>query len=157
MRILPLAVAPLACVFLGAACFSGGPIGFVPGGAFDAPLEAAPPNWSFAADLDSVDVEIASVPPRSVRTGIVVWRGVPYLPVTYAPLKRWDAVVERAPQVVLRADGRHFARVAVAIRDRPTLDSLVAAGQAKYGAPFHGSWTSNITAYFRLDPPPVTP
>ena len=30
---------------------------------------------------------------------------------------------------------------------------LVAAGQAKYGAPFHASWTSDITHDFRLEPP----
>ena len=29
---------------------------------------------------------------------------------------------------------------------------LVAAGQGKYGPPFHASWTPTITEFFRLDP-----
>ena len=30
---------------------------------------------------------------------------------------------------------------------------LIAVGQEKYGPPFHASWTSGVTRYFRLDPP----
>lgn len=150
--LLPVAVVAL---WLGAR-LAGGPVGFVPGGAFSAELDPDPdPDWSFAADLDSVDVQIDSDPPRTVRTGIVVFEGVPYLPVTYAPLKRWDAVVAKAPRVVLRAGGRHFARVAVPVTDAARRQTLVEAGQAKYGPPFHGSWTSGITEYFRLDPLPA--
>jgi hypothetical protein len=29
---------------------------------------------------------------------------------------------------------------------------LIAAGQAKYGAPFHARWAAAFTQYFRLDP-----
>ncbi len=141
-----------------AGCFTDGPVGFVPGGAFDGPLETGPePDWSFAADLDSVDVQIEASPPRTVRTGIVVWEGLPYLPVTYAPFKRWDAVVREAPRVVVRMEDRHFARQASFVSDEATQQALIAAGQAKYGAPFHGSWTSGITDYFRLDPTPAAP
>ncbi len=139
---------------LSVGCWTDGPVGFVPGGAFEGALETGPePDWSFAVDLDSVDVQIDSSPPRTVRTGIVVLDGVPHLPVTYAFLKRWDAVVAESPRVVLRADGRHFERHAVFVTDEAAHQALIAAGQAKYGAPFHGSWTSGITDYFRLDPP----
>ncbi len=152
MRLLLLPL--LLPILLVAGCVSDGPMGFVPGGAFDGEPEAgSEPDWSFAVDLDSVDVEIASSPPRTVRTGIVVLDGVPHLPVTYAFLKRWDAVVARSPRVVVRADGRHFERHAVFITDEAAHQELIAAGQAKYGAPFHGSWTSGVTDYFRLDPP----
>ncbi len=149
-----LPLLPLLLSLLSAGCWSNGPVGFVPGGAFEGEREIGPePDWSFAVDLDSVDVQIDSSPPRTVRTGIVVLDGVPHLPVTYAFLKRWDAVVAGSPRVVLRADGRLFERHAVFVTDEAAHQALIAAGQAKYGAPFHGAWTSGITDYFRLDPP----
>ena len=152
MRRLSLLLIVLS--LLSAGCWTDGPVGFVPGGAFGDELETGPePDWSFAVDLDSVGVQIDSSPPRTVRTGIVVLDGVPHLPVTYAFLKRWDAVVAESPRVVLRADGRHFERHAVLVTDEANHQALIAAGQAKYGAPFHGSWTSGMTDYFRLDPP----
>jgi hypothetical protein len=129
-------------------------VGFVPGGAFEGELQTgAESDWCFATDLGSVDVQIDSSPPRTVRTGIVVLDGVPHLPVTYAFLKHWDAVVGKSPRVVLRTDGRHFERNAVLVTDETAHRALIAAGQAKYGPPFHGSWASGITDYFRLDPP----
>jgi len=153
-----LRLLPLLLGLLSAACWSDGPVGFVPGGAFEAAPETGPePDWSFAEDLDSVDVEIASSPPRTVRTGIVVVDGVPYLPVTYAFLKRWDEVVAGAPRIVLRADGRHIQRHAVLVTDEVAHRALIAAGQEKYGPPFHAWWTTGVTRYFRLDPPPAAP
>ena len=75
-------------------CFTDGPVGFVPGGAFSAELERGPePDWRFATDVDSVDIQIHAARVRTVRTGIVVHEGTPYLPVTWSPLKRWPAVV----------------------------------------------------------------
>ncbi len=149
LSLLALLLGPLC-----AGCLFDGPLGFVPGGAFEAELEAGDePEWSFAVDLDSVDVQIDSSPPRTLRTGIVVLDGIPHLPVTYAFLKRWGAVVAASPRVVLRADGLLVERHAVFVTDEAAHRALLAAGQAKYGAPFHGSWTSGVTDCFRLDPP----
>jgi len=132
---------------------TGGPVGFFPGGAFSGEVERGPePDWSFAAPLDTVAVQVNSSPPRTVRTGIVVYEGVPYLPVTYSFLKRWWSVVKQEPQVLLRADDRVFERTAVFITDEQMHAELIAAGQAKYGAPFHASWTPGVTEFFRLDP-----
>lgn len=148
----------VAACLVGPACQGDGPTGPVPGGTFDAePESGAEPDWSLAAGLDTVDVQIDSFPPRSVRTGIVIMDGVPYLPVTYAPFKLWDGVVAAAPRVVLRVDSRPFERCAVAVTDENTLQALIRAGQAKYGPPFHASWTTGMTGYFRLDPPCRTP
>lgn len=147
----------LAAALLASACsLAEGPLGFVPGGPFEgAPERGAETDWSFAVALDSVDVQIDSSPPRTVRTGIVVLDGVPHLPVTFAPLKRWPAVVRERPSVVLRADGRLFERTAVEVVDPAQRAALVAAGRAKYGAPFHASWAP-VTQWFRLEsaPPP---
>ena len=150
----------MAAALLAAGCFGDGPVGFVPGGAFSGELErGAEPDWSFAAPLDTVDVQIDSSPVRTVRTGIVVHEGIPYLPVTFAPLKRWPAVLRRSPRVVLRAEGRLFERTAVPVSEPALHAALIAAGQAKYGAPFHARWAAGMTHYFRLEPasPPAPP
>jgi hypothetical protein len=147
-------VSCLGVALLGSACRGNGPLGFVPGGLFEGELERGPdPDWSFAAGLDSVDVQIGGSRPRTVRTGLVVLDGVPHLPVTWAPLKRWPAVVREHPRVVLRADGRLYERHATPIDDAAERDRLRAAGQAKYGAPFHARSLAHVTYYFRLDPP----
>ena len=139
---------------LGSGCSGDGPLGFVPGGRFEGDLERGPePDWTFAAELDSVDVEIGGPRPRTVRTGIVVVDGVPHLPVTWAPLKRWPAAVREDPRVILRAEGRLYERHATRIDDAAELDRLRAAGQAKYGAPFHARSLAHVTHYFRLDAP----
>jgi len=130
-----------------------GPVAWFPGGPFSGEIERGPePDWSFAAALDTVEVEIGSTPPRSVRTGIVVFEGVPYLPVTLSFLKRWQHVIARSPRVVVRIGDRLFKRDATAVTDAEHLSRLIAAGQAKYGAPFHARWAAAFTQYFRLDP-----
>jgi hypothetical protein len=132
---------------------SDGPIAWLPGGSFSGEIERGPePDWSFAAPLDTVEVQLGSDPPRTVLTGILVFEGVPYLPVTFAPLKRWQHVVARNPRVVIRVESRLFERRAAAVTDSAHLSRLRAAGQAKYGPPFHATWTGDFTQYFRLDP-----
>lgn len=135
-------------------CGSGGPVGFVPGGTFDATPESAGPDadWSFVIDLDSVDVEVGGARPRTVRTGVVVRDGVVYLPVTGSPFKRWPSAVRSDPEIVLRAAGRYFALLATPIEDPEELAALRRAGQEKYGAPFHAKILAGWTQYFRLSP-----
>jgi hypothetical protein len=149
-------IAALTVVLAGALMLgrsTDGPLAWFPGGPFSEEIERGPePDWSFAAALDTVEVQIGSSPPRSVRTGIVVFEGVPYLPVTLSFLKRWQHVVARNPRVVVRIEGRLFERNATAVTDAEHLSRLIAAGQAKYGAPFHARWAAALTQYFRLDP-----
>jgi hypothetical protein len=146
----------LGAATLGSGCRGDGPLGFVPGGRFEGTVEPdADFDWSRAAAIDSVDVEIGGTRPRTVRTGLVVVDGVPHLPVTWAPLKRWPTVVRVDPRVVVRVDGRLLERRAVPIDDVAERERLRLAGRAKYGAPFHARALASITFYFRLDPPPA--
>ena len=155
-RISLVLIAVLIVVIVGAlflARNADGPLAWFPGGPFSGEIERGlEPDWSSAAPLDTVDVQVDSTPPRSVRTGIVVFEGVPYLPVTFAPLKRWQHVVARKPRVVVRIKHRFFERQAAAVTDPDHLSKLIAAGQAKYGGPFHAVWAARFTQYFRLDP-----
>jgi hypothetical protein len=163
IRTLGIAAALGTAVLLAAIVggrFSDGPLEVipgVPGGPLSGEAERGPdPDWSFAQDVDPIEIQIASSPPRSIFTGVVVHEGQLYVPVTLAPLKRWPDVVRRDPHVRVRIEGRLFERVAVPVTETAALRELIAVGQAKYGPPFHAGWTARFTHYFRLDRPPAT-
>jgi hypothetical protein len=148
-----LVVAALGFAVLVGARRADGPVEMLPGGPLSGEAErGAEPEWGFAESLDTVELQVSSSPPRSLLTGIVVYEGVPYLPVTLAPLKRWPSAIARNSRVVVRIDGRLFEREAVEITDPELLARLIAAGQSKYGPPFHARWVARFTRYFRLDP-----
>ena len=139
--------------------FSDGPLVLVPGvpgGPLSGEVIRDPdPDWSFARDVDPIELQINSSPPRSIFTGVVVYEDALYVPVTLAPLKRWPDIVLRNPRVLVRIEGRLFERMAVPVTESDLLQELIAAGQAKYGSPFHAEWASTVTHYFRLDPVPT--
>jgi hypothetical protein len=135
--------------------FSDGPLAMIPGGPLLGEVERGPdPDWSFARDLDTIELQINSSPPRSVLTGVVVYQGALYVPVTLAPLKRWPEVVSSEPRVRARIAGRLFEREAFPVTEPKLLQELVSTGQSKYGPPFHATWAARFTRYFRLDPMP---
>jgi hypothetical protein len=159
VRVIVISVALGAAAFVVASLgghFSDGPLRVIPGipgGPLSGEAERGPePDWSFARDVDPIEIQIASSPPRSIFTGVVVYRGALYVPVTLAPLKRWPKVVSSHPRVVTRIEGRVFEREAVPVTEPEMLDQLISAGQSKYGPPFHAAWTRRFTRYFRLDP-----
>jgi hypothetical protein len=136
--------------------FSDGPLEMipgVPGGPLSGEVErGAEPDWSFAREVDPIELQINSSPPRSIFTGVVVHGDALFVPVTLAPLKRWPEIVASDSRVLVRIEGRLFEREAVLVTDPELLRELIAAGQAKYGPPFHASWAARFTRYFRLDP-----
>jgi ubiquinone/menaquinone biosynthesis C-methylase UbiE len=138
--------------------FSDGPLEVipgVPGGPLLGEVERGPePDWSFARDVDPIELQISSSPPRSIFTGVVVHEDALYVPVTLAPLKRWPDVVRSDPRVRVRIEGRLFERRALPVTDPELIEELIAAGRSKYGAPFHATWAARFTHYFRLDPLP---
>lgn len=148
------AVAFLVAIIAGH--FADGPLEMIPGGRLSGEVLRGPePDWSFARDLDTIELQISSSPPRSVLTGVVVHEGALYVPVTLSPLKRWPAVVSANPLVRARIEGRVFERQAVPVTDPKRLQELISVGQAKYGPPFHATWVAPFTRYFRLDPVPA--
>jgi hypothetical protein len=133
---------------------SDGPLSAFPGGPLSGErVRGSEPDWSVLRDVDTIELQIDSSPPRSILTGVLFHEGRLYLPVTLAPLKRWQYVVERRPRVVIRMGEQIYERDAVAVTDPDALDELIAVGQAKYGPPFHARWAAPFTGYFRLDPP----
>lgn len=159
VRISVISITLVVAVFLTALVgghFSDGPLRIlpgIPGGALSGEVVRDPdPDWSFARDVDPIELQISSSPPRSIFTGVVVYQGALYVPVTLSPLKRWPDVVLRDPRVLVRIEGRLFERQAVPVTDSALLRDLIEAGRAKYGPPFHARWAASLTRYFRLDP-----
>jgi hypothetical protein len=159
VSVIAIAVALGAAAFLVAIVgghFSDGPLEMIPGGRLSGEVLRGPdPDWSFARDLDTIELQIGSSPPRSVLTGVVVYDGALYVPVTLSPLKRWPAVVSTDPRVLARIEGRVFEREAVPVTEPERLQELISVGQSKYGPPFHATWVARFTRYFRLDPLPA--
>lgn len=160
-RIVAISITLCAAALLAAGLagrFSDGPLAVVPGvpgGPLSGEVIRDPdPDWSFARDVDPIELQISSSPPRSIFTGVVVYQGSLYVPVTLSPLKRWPAIVESNPRVLVRIAGRLFEREAVPVTDPELLQELIAAGRSKYGPPFHAVWAARFTRYYRLDPSP---
>lgn len=131
-----------------------GPIGPFAGGPLQGEVWEGPePDWAFAADLDTIEVQVSPRSPRSLRTGVIVHEGKLYIPTTLERIKRWHRYVLEDPRVVLRIDGRLYQRCAMRVRNRPVVKELIRAGRLKYGFPFHARRAAPYTWYWRLDPP----
>lgn len=134
--------------------FGDGPLGPFPGGPLHGPIRHEPEEgWAFAADLDTMEIQIGSDPPRSVTTGLIVRQGSLYAPVVLAPLARWDDVVDAHPRVTVRIAGALYARRAIPVDEPDWREVLVEAGRRKYGPLFYGSRTREFTRFFLLEAP----
>ncbi len=133
--------------------FADGPLGPFPGGPLRGHEETgSEPDWSFAAGLETVELEVGGGRPRSILTGVLVDDGRLYVPTTLAPLKRWPGTVHRHPDVRVRVAGRLFERRARRVTDAARLADLASAARAKYGPPYHHERLAAWTWFFRLDP-----
>lgn len=155
LLMLVLVVAVVAVVALAVtARFSDGPIGPFPGGALQGEVwQGAEPDWAFAADLSTIEVQVNPRNPRSGRTGVIVHEGKLYVPTTFERIKRWHRYVLEDPRVIVRIEGRLYRRCAMRVRNRPLVKTLIRAGRNKYGFPFHARRAAPYTWYWRLDPP----
>lgn len=159
LRALGLAVV-VALAVLGfvvfAARFSDGSLGPFPGG----PLEAGEwvagpePDWSFLADVDTVEFQLLS-PPRSRTTWILVREGRIYIPCGFPEFRLWkrwphEALVDG--RAVLRVGDRKYRRLAVREEDPAVTAELAARLREKYGVESATDASSDEVWYFRLDP-----
>jgi hypothetical protein len=156
MRPISIAIVALAGVVLAglmAGRFSDGPLEMIPGGPFVSAPEHGSASEFFTTDVETIELQIGSSPPRSTRTGILLRADAAYIPVTFAPLKLWPRVISNDPRVLVRINGHVVERLAVTVTDPQLLQELIALGRSKYGAPYHAKWAARVTRYFRLDPP----
>jgi len=152
------AVAALAFGVAVVARFSDGPIGPFPGGRLAAGerVAAPPADWSFAAEMRTIELEANPEAPRSRTTWVAVVDGVLYVPCGLPDLKTWPHEVLHDGRVVLRIDGRRYERQAVRETDPARLRRLGAEVLRKYGA---GDAETAVAGekvwFFRMDPRPA--
>ena len=138
-------IAALAAVGVGAR-FHDGPIGPFPGGALVAGEAVSAPvtDWTFAAPISTLELEVAPDHPRSVTTWFLVVDGVLYVPSGGAARKTWPSLVAQDGRVRVRLDGKLYELQATRVNDAAIGKRLSEAVKAKYGfgdgQPVEGAW-----------------
>jgi hypothetical protein len=135
--------------------FSDGPFGPFPGGSLQqGELTPVPENWSFAADVREIELQLVE-PPRSRTTWLVVHDGTLYVPCGFlqVPLfKQWPHQALRDGRAVLRLDGKRYAGRLVRVEDPALFSELARLSTAKYG---YGEGTPpdrDRVWFFRFEP-----
>lgn len=126
-------------VLLVGARFSDGPLAIVAGGPFrSGELVTGPePDWSFLHDAREVQFQLLE-PARSRTTWVIVHEGKAYIPSGYMTTwwgkiwKQWPHEAEKAPNVLLRVDGKLYERRLVRVQDGPAVAPLLAELSRKY-------------------------
>ncbi len=122
--------------------FHDGPLGIVAGGPLVAGelVTGAEPDWSFAHDVDTVELQLLE-PPRSRTTWILEVDGKIYIPCGYMDTtegrlwKRWPIEAEHDGRAVVRIDGKRYARQLVRVETGPLLKPITDELNRKYHAP----------------------
>ena len=124
-------------VFVFAMRFADGPWGMIPGGAFAQPAVAAPSDWSFTKDLDTVEFQLLE--PVGSRTSWVMQHNnrifIPsgYMNATIGKLwKHWPKDAEQNGAALLRIDGNVYTVTMQRKKDADALRSILAELARKY-------------------------
>ena len=162
LRWLALALAALVlagCLVALAARRSDGPFGPFPGGALVAGELAREPvaDWSFAAELGQIELEVNPERPRSRTVWLAVVDGALYVPCGFPGSKTWPHEALRDGRVVLRIEGRRHERQAVREADPERLRRLGAEVARKYGVGDEEAAVAGRDVwFFRMDPRPAS-
>ena len=154
LRWLGIAVATVVLGFgalFVAARFHDGPIGPFKGGAFRSGEAAeAPADWSFAADHQTLELELPAEVGQAITTWLVVEGGHLYVPCGVAESKSWPHAVVRDGNVRVRIDGKIYTLRATRVDDPATLARVVPLLAAKYDVRGDGFGTRDWL--FALEP-----
>ena len=138
--LIAVAIAAMG-VLLIAARFHDGPLGMIAGGPLVAgEMVTDEPDWSFARDVPTVELQLLS-PPRSRTTWIIELIGKIYIPSGYMDTtvgrywKHWPLEAEQDGRAVLRIDGKRYPRQLVRVTSGPQIAPLTAEMARKYGVP----------------------
>ncbi len=141
--------------------FSDGPLGFFSGGPFSSgEPAAAPADWAFAADVDTVELQLLD-PARSRTVWIVVEDGVAYIPCGIPNFRLWkqwphEAVADGRAEV--RIDGKRYPVKLSKTEGRELFERLLAKVGGKYSSAPEADpaeTTEDMVWFFRLDPRPA--
>lgn len=153
MRALRIAGIALGLVLVGIAALfvlarlADGPLGPVPGGAFESGAWVGEPvdDWGFAADEETVELQLAGDDTSRTVWILVREGGDAWVPASlvFPPGKTWHRRADAGDgRAVLRIDGRRFPVTLTRTEDPAVRADLRALVEAKYGAspPGEGVW-----------------
>ena len=136
IRIVAALAALVVLLFVGARLHDG-PLGPIPGGALaSGELVTAPvADWSFAADVGEVELQLASQS-KSRTTWIVVHQGKAYVPAAteYPPGKTWHRAALEDGRAVLRVNGKRYPVTLTKVDDAALVTSVRDVASKKYPA-----------------------
>ncbi len=132
---LLLTLAGAAAITALVARLSDGPIGPFPGGPLLAgELMGGPePDFSFAAELPSLELEVGPTQPLSRTRWLLVDQGELFVPAGFASRKTWPSEALADGRVVVRVLGKRYERFASRVTDPARLEVLRDALGRKYG------------------------
>src|SRR5262245_1307407 len=130
-----------------------GPIGPFPGGPLaTGELVTGPdPDWSFAAAIPSIELQVNPAHPLSRTVWVLVDQGDLFVPAGWASRKRWPSEAMADGRVVVRIAGKRYQRQATRVTDPVRVDALRSALGRKYGVTPSPNG-SDDTWFFRLGP-----
>ena len=117
----------------------GGPLGPLSGGALSGDEAPLPAEWTFASEIEQVQLETRPADPYSVNTWIGVVGGNLYIPTSLIlgeedPGQRaWVQHVQSDPNVRLRIEEKVYALKAIRVEDEATINNVKTSLLAKYG------------------------
>jgi len=135
LRILAVAVAALALLFVGAR-FHDGPLGPIPGGPLVAgelvrePIE----DWSFAKDVQEIELQLDSER-RSRTVWLLVLENQAFVPCSlgFPPGKSWYRQAALDGRATLRIEGRRHPVTLTRVEDPALGEALRTEAGRKYG------------------------
>ncbi len=158
MRILKWIAATIGTVVLGLLIldtFGGylfdGPLGPIPGGAFEGPVNPERnPDWSGIEEV--IEIEIRPSRPWSLSIWAVVVDGELYSPSGYAARRRWPTVALEDPRVRVRTNGQIYERTLERVTDPQLKERVGRAVAARYGFDAEEFVRGDTTWYFHYAP-----
>jgi len=148
-------------ILVAGARMGDGPTAILPGGPLVAgELHAGPePDWTFARDIPEMELQLLTPPvSRTIWLQVVdgkLYAVSGYMNSTVGKLwKHWPLQVEEDPRVVIRIDGKRYARKIMRLGpDHPALGGVAAEIQRKYGAPLTPEMAATGDAWFYVFEP----
>jgi hypothetical protein len=97
-------------------------------------LVAGPePDWTFAAEIQDIEIQVGAENPRSRTVWLIVDRGELFVPAGLASRKTWPSEAVADGRVRVRVAGTRYERQATRVTDAARLEALRAAVGRKYG------------------------
>lgn len=129
-----------------------GPLGPFPGGPLvaGALVEEPVADWSFAADVEEIELQLASQA-TSRTTWVLVHEGRAFIPAStkFPPRKTWHEVALQDGRATLRIDGRKYPVTLAKVEDPALQDAVRGVAERKYAPPpggRDGVWLFAVTS-----------